>query len=107
MKSKLLAVMMDRQEKTMKHVAECLYAKSRFPLENQAEWLRNHPVEYYIGMADGVNNMLEDALHSSREYKGFHYIHFAEGFTEPQYVPHRGEDITKEPEFQEWCRRYR
>ena len=109
MKSKLLAVMMDRQQKTMRHIAQCLHSKKVVPLEQQADWLKSKPVEYYIGLADGVNNMLEDALHSSKEYKGFRYIHFLPGTFEngePSWVPRRGEDITKEPEFQEWCRRY-
>ena len=109
MKSKLLAVMIDRQQKTMRHIAQCLHSKKVVPLEQQADWLKSKPVEYYIGLADGVNNMLEDALHSSKEYKGFRYAYFDyTNSTDPElsYVPHRGKDITKEPEFNEWCRFY-
>jgi len=111
MKTKLLAVMIERQENTMLHVARCLWVKANLPLENQAEWLRNKTEAYYIGMADGVNNMLEDALHSSKEYKGFHYIHFTGACkvgTPAEWVIRNdgNDDITKEPNFREWCRSY-
>ena len=108
MKSKLLAVMIDRQQKTMRHIAQCLHSKKVVPLEQQADWLKSKPVEYYIGLADGVNNMLEDALHSSKEYKGFHHIYFPNNDyeSEPTYVPHRSSRLSDQPEFQEWCRQY-
>lgn len=107
MKSKLLEVMRERQQNTMRHIAQCLHSKKVVPLEQQADWLKSKPVEYYIGLADGVNNMLEDALHSSKEYKGFRYIYFPNNESEPTYVPHWGSRPSDQPEFQEWCRQYR
>jgi hypothetical protein len=89
--------LMERQQRTMRHVDDVLSAKRNIPLENQSSWIKDKPEEYWIGLADGVNMMLEEALHRSNCYAGFQYqsdkpLISSDGSEWYPYTRHENED---------------
>lgn len=64
---KVLAQHRDR----MIWIDEILRIKATVPVENQAEHVRNHSVEYYEGMAWGANSVIEEILMAYSCYAGF------------------------------------
>lgn len=101
---KALLPMFEHQQDMMRHVDEMLYVKT-LPLENQASWARDTTPDYWLGLAYGVNNMLETLLHRNGCYGGFHYQRknettLADGFK------FRETCGPNHPEYAEWRRRY-
>jgi hypothetical protein len=96
--------LMNYQQGMMRYVDEVLAAK-RKALENQANWIKEKPDEYWIGLADGINTMLEEILYVHTCYAGFQY-QAATGYAlesgEMYYPTIRSDN----PEYQGWRRIY-
>ena len=61
-----------RQSEQMDHISEILRVKRTVPVENQAPHVRNKSEDYWIGVAHGYNNMVEQVLFEHKCYAGFH-----------------------------------
>jgi hypothetical protein len=101
--AKVLEVM-NYQQATMRRVDEILAAK-RKASENQANWIKEKSDEYWIGLADGVNMMLEEILHAHNCYVGFQY-QAATGYALESGEMHYPTIRPDDPEFQGWRRIY-
>jgi len=55
-------------------IDDILRIKATVALENQAEHVRNHSVEYYEGMAWGANAVIEEVLSAHNCYHGFQNV---------------------------------
>lgn len=66
--------LMENQQDMIVYVTEILRVKRTVPLENQANHVKSKSEEYWIGLADGVNAMLENALFAAKCYAGFSYM---------------------------------
>lgn len=64
---------MTRQQATMRHVDEVLRVKRTVPPESQVNYIKEKSEEYWVGLADGVNAVMEEALHRANCYAGFQY----------------------------------
>lgn len=84
-------------------VDECIRVKTTVPAENQADHIREKSADYYIGLADGMNNMLEVAMMRSNCYAGFQYVGLEKTLEETKYNPVVGPD---HPEYAGWRRHY-
>ncbi len=71
---KSVVALMANQQALMDHITEVLRVKRETPIEYQASHVRDKSEEYYIGLADGTNSMLENALHQHKCYAGFFYM---------------------------------
>lgn len=104
---KHLLPLFDRHQALIEHVTEVLRVKRTVPLENQANYIKEKPEEYWIGLADGYNGLLESALHESKCYAGFCVIGATkvrvEGTESEYYYPSIGWD---HPEYAGWRRQY-
>lgn len=60
-----------RHNKTTKHISSILAAKSR---GDETEFYREHSSEYYLGLLEGHNQALEQALMDANCYHGFGYL---------------------------------
>ena len=67
----LILDMMKRQQVLMRHVDEVLRVKRTVPLENQMTHVREKSEDYWIGLADGHNTMLENMMLEYNCYAGF------------------------------------
>lgn len=103
-----IKALMAQQQVMMRHVDEILRVK-KLPLENQAPHVREKSTDYYIGLADGCNAMLENALFTHNCYAGFAYqvekVTWIKVDGEPdcQYHETCGTD---HPEYAGWRRKY-
>jgi len=101
-KPKYLQALQERQQAMMLHVADIVDLKKKNHPQLR-DGIKNKPVEYWMGLADGVNALFEDALHKAKCYKGFSYVYFEHG------EMHRvaTEDVQQNKgRYQEWCREY-
>jgi hypothetical protein len=95
--------LMIQQQEMMRHVTEVLRIKRDFP-DYQSNVIRDKSTDYYIGLADGCNAMLENALMAHKCYAGFQHQRATptkigeESFYESCGLDH--------PEFAEWRRSY-
>jgi hypothetical protein len=95
--------LMERQELILRHVDEVLRVKATVPVESQADHVREKSADYYVGLADGANTMLEEAMHRAGCYAGFMYVSESKG---QSYCIVRSEVRPDHPEFAEWRRVY-
>lgn len=60
-------------DQDLKHVESVLRAK-QLPIENQADWVKNHSEEYWLGWIHAKLGACETILHNERSYYGFGYV---------------------------------
>lgn len=65
--------LMEQQQSHMRWITDLLHTKRTVPLENQADHVKENTQEYWIGIARGINMMLEVALMAHKCYAGFSY----------------------------------
>jgi len=68
---KYILGLMEYQQGVMSHVTEILRVKNDVPIENQTSYIREKSEDYWVGLADGANAMLEEALRRANCYAGF------------------------------------
>lgn len=89
------------QQDMMRYVDDSLRSKRTVPEECQPDHISSKPEDYWIGMANGVNTMLEQALCNVNCYRGFSYQ--ARKANADGIIPMVGpEDST----YEEWRRYY-
>lgn len=79
--TKSVAAMIANQEMMMDYISDIMRVKRDVPIEYQANHVSSRSEDYWIGLADGVNSMLEYAMHKANCYAGFSYM------GEPKKVP--------------------
>lgn len=97
------------QQLMMRHIDEQMILKAQYPEENLAYWARGKGDDYWRGLAEGINTMLERVLFEHKCYAGFNYqratpnkIMGLDGTISLHY-----DYLTLDhPEFAEWRRRY-
>lgn len=96
--------MMTRQQATLRYVDEILALKA-LPESVQPTWVKESTVEYWVGMANGVNEMLEGTMHEFGCYAGYAYQGktAVAGPDEQLVIPTIG---PTNPEYQSWRRIY-
>lgn len=65
--------MLQRHADNVEHHEEMIQVKLTVPIENQAQHVRQNTVEQMIGRIEGMNTMVEEALHAYGCYRGFTY----------------------------------
>lgn len=93
----------NRHVEYLDYITDILRVKATVPVENQAPHVREKPVEYWTGLADGANAMLENCLLLYGCYAGFGNIapkQIVEGRVYHRFVQHN------DPEYAGWRRLY-
>ena len=96
---KHLVKLAKRHRALILHVSKVLEAKEKG--EDVPDWV-NRPVEYWEWLAHGYNVMMEEALHISGCYAGFHHCYF-EGDTSKRVLM---EDMSDPKKYKDWRRDY-
>lgn len=68
----LAAVVITRHRLQIEHTEELLRVKRTVPVENQADHVKRLTEEQIVARMEGYNTCLEDAMHESNCYAGFH-----------------------------------
>lgn len=100
---KVVRELIDRHIEYLNYIDGILNVKRDVPLENQAEHVKSKSEEYWEGLADGANVMLENVLHAHHCYAGFMYVSpkiFDEG------LPHWRGVGPQDPLYKGWRRHY-
>lgn len=66
--------MLKRHAAGMDWVDEMIRVKMTVPVDSQANHIKDHDIDYFVGLADGQNAMMENALHSYGCYAGFQNV---------------------------------
>ena len=60
-------------EHSLRYYEEVLRVK-RLPIENQADFIKNHSLDYFQGWMDGIHTATDNLLMRSNCYYGFYYV---------------------------------
>lgn len=103
-----LVAAIERHAGHMIHISEVLRVKRTVPAENQAGYLRDRSEDYWIGVAVGRSNALEEQLFEAKCYAGFNYIASNWETFEQDGVTHNvARSVSpNSPDFAEWRVQY-
>ena len=65
--------LLEKQQEKIHWLCECIRAKLLIPKEDQISFIQENSVESMVGMARGINMMVENILETHNCYAGFQY----------------------------------
>ncbi|MEB0029170.1 hypothetical protein QN372_00255 [Undibacterium sp. RTI2.1] len=92
-----------RHKNLIRALKESVYAKRHVPLENQGDFVKERSLERLIGMAEGINALMEAVLFENNCYNGFSYIGLPKIVDGYEVAPIIGD---AHPEYDDWAREY-